>query len=80
MSVDSFRREVLGLNVVPAVLLESDCAAVAGTAIVGTAVVSWVLTRVESSSVVVRVLEVLRYSTLVTGVGNRTTVARAAWV
>ena len=44
MRVDSSRSDVLGANVVP----------VLWAAIVGTVVVSWVLTGVEASSVVVR--------------------------
>ena len=41
-------------------------------------IVARVLARVEASSVVVGVLEVLRYSMLVAGVSNSTTVARTA--
>ena len=41
-------------------------------------IVAWVLARVEASSVVVGVLEVLRYSMLVAGVSNSTTVAITA--
>ena len=79
MLVDSSRSEILGANVVPVLILASDCATVTGAAI-GTVVVSWVLTRVEASSVVVRHAELLRYSVLVTGVGNSAAIARAAWV
>ena len=41
-------------------------------------IMAWVLARVEACSVVVGVLEVLRYSVLVTGVSNCTTVASTA--
>jgi len=80
VSVDSSMTNVLGANVVPVLILASDCATVTGAAIVGMVVVSWVLTRVEASSVVVRHAEVLRYSVLVTGVGNSAAIARATWV
>ena len=43
-------------------------------------IVAWVLARVEASSVVVGVLEVLRYSVLVAWVSNCTTVARTTRV
>ena len=85
--VDPFRREVLRLNVVPAMLVESFCTAVGTTAGVAEAsgicrlIVSCIMVAVEASAVMMGVAEVLRDSMLVASVTlNNATVLRAAWV
>ena len=49
----------------------------AGLILADSVVMAYLLTRVEASAVLVRVLEVLRYSSLVTWVCDSTTIARA---